>query len=530
MASFIVGRLISLLLISLLLSQLISLISSTTLTLKSSHSHLNLNRILNSNFDRSEVCLSFKYKPLNQRFSLISGIIILDLQSNGSELNEPLKFVLIVNLDDRLELIVTRVNKASRENWLGSYFLEVNRTRMIPREQVDSWRYGEDAGSCIVLENKEEQIRESLTDDPVGLVESQERPAKVDHEKVDNWRLLGVQISRDRLQIVHTSYASCLLNGRNQSNCRQRILTYRLRTKNELPDDQTDYSTNGNIQSNRDDQTTGDKQSEINKEQRSSEFIELSQLLIGKEWSESDSFLINPGNRSMNAAGPSDLKQLNETEDQHSKSQIHNNFVQSSIPNFQTSNQEFSGLIGCLNAIELNGHYLAFSLDDAQADERSEANEPHRIDSGETSDQVHVGIDKKIKDHRQAAFGTMKVPENDRRRSGKGPNIAGDPRTNLNVADDVQILANTSFAADREQIEFEEGPPVSHPTDWWTVHRSHDVLVGKIELNVCNQSDPCANYCLHNAACMLNEDDGQPICHCDLVGYTGERCFFRKFF
>lgn len=562
MASFSASRLISLLLI---LGQLIQLISSTTLTLKSSHSHLNLNRILNSNFDRSEVCLSFKYKPLNQRFTLISGI--LDRQSNGSEISEPLKFVLIVNPDDRLELIVNKLivnklsvnkaNKAARENWLSSYFLEVNQTKVIPRQQVDSLRYGEGAGSCHSEKNK---ILEDLADDRTRIEDKEQRPNKnvVDLEKKNNWRLLGVQISRERLQIAHTSYASCLLNGRNQSNCRQRILVYQVqqRTENEQPDDRItkDTQTNADIQTNRDIRINRD---EANKEQRSSgQFIELNQLLIGKEWSESDSYLINPGNRSVDAVGPSDLKQLNETEDQHSTSQIHNNFLQSSVPNFQTSNQEqFSGLIGCLNAIELNGHYLEFSLVDEQSSvsERFEANEPRRIDSVETSDQV-VKADKKIKNHRptETAFrvrlgahhrtsdGAVKAKDRSivedpntiaaDRRSIEVSNAANDVRRTTEVArnaKDFRVLVNTSQAADREQIEFEEEP--DGLTDWWKVHRWDSVLVGKIELNVCNQSDPCANYCLHNATCMLNEDDGQPICHCDLVGYTGERCFFRKF-
>ena len=494
MTSFSANQLI---LLFLALCQLSQPISSTTLTLKSSHSHLNLNRILNSNFDRSEVRLSLKYKPLNQRFSftLISGI--LDLQAANSESVEPLKFVLVVNPDERLELIVNQAKEVSRENRVSSYFvLEVNQSKVFPREKIDLFRYGLD-----------EPVRSD------GQHFDQEQKSHLD-EKKNNWRLLGLLISRDQLKIAHTAYASCLSNSRKQSNCRQSSLVYRLTDRwpaEELVNSRT-------FQQRVENEQNAEPTRAATKDSRP-KFIELNQLLVGKEWSESDSYLINLADRSVESPNQSELKQLNETEDQHSKSQIHNNFLQNPAANFQSSNQEqFSGLIGCLSAIELNGHHLEFSLAN-QINESNAANEPNRTDSVETADQV---VKKQIK--KQAKRSMVNV-------SGKTVekelenNLSGvkDDRTVWLNAEDFRIAQNVSLFSD--QIEIEERPV----DDWWRAQRWDNLLVGRIELNRCNQSDPCANYCLHNAACMLNEEDGQPICHCDLVGYTGERCFFRKF-
>lgn len=584
MASFTATRLILLLLI---LAQFGQPISSTTLTLKSSHSHLNLNQILNSNFDRSEVRLSFKYKPLNRRFALVSGILGLQSgdgepgdresveresghrksgykessdresgykesghrelsdreldhsepghkEQDNSELGEPLKFVLIVNSDERLELIVNRPNKASGENLVSIYLVqETNQTQMFPREQIDFFRYGPGEES----DSKRFQGKQYRRSEKKFIREADQ----VDQEKKDNWRILGVTINRKQFKIAHSLYADCRLNDRHQSNCRQSSLTYRLAD---------DWPVNEPVKSQqRSEKNEPSERPTQPKDRTTSRFMELNQLLIGKEWSESDSYQVHLVNRS-DFPGASDLKQLNETEDQHSKSQIHNNFLQSSIPNFQTSNQEqFSGLIGCLNAIELNEHYLDFSSDsstDSSSDFSSDfasdsslptnqinelnnkVNEPNPADSAQHSADQIAQIDKQIKTEPLAGGGrlvaaskaTVEKDRNDAKDSRAEKYLSGVRSVSQN-ADDVRIVKNVNTS--REQLlELED-------SDWWKVANSNAVLVGQIERNICNRSDPCANYCLHGAACMLNEQNGQPICHCDLVGYTGERCFFRKF-
>lgn len=362
------------LIIVFLLNQFSHLISSTILTLKSSNAHLNLHRIIDSQFNNKEIYLSFKYKPLNQKFALVSGA--LELSTPETEVNELLKFILLIN-HDQPELIVYKFR--SRSNLLFNYFqLNLNHTKVIRKEKIRPF-----LNRTIEIDKKD-----------------------LNSTKEDKkWRLLSLLISKDQFNIIHTPFSSCLLNEDKQANCKQQNLNYK-----------SNESVNRSI--------------------------ELNRLIIGKEWSESD------GPNLDEESNQNEIKQLNESEEKHSNSNIHNTFISLQI---ETSNEEhYPGLIGCLNELELNGHELRF--------------------------------------------------ENSK-----------------------------DFNSDRNKsIEGNETEKEANVTDWWNVYQWNNILNGKIEFGTCNETSPCSNFCLHNATCMLNED-GRPICHCDLVGYAGEFCFFRKY-
>ena len=569
-----------------------NLVVSNTLTLQSSNSHLNLNRIIYTPaFRRTELSVSFNYRPLNKRFVLISGI--LDLQSTSTEISDLLKFTLVIDHLDRPELIIDKRSK-SRDGLLANYFrLERNQTKFV--------RLGEPFSLMKSTGRIDEHRSDSadkitkLNDDLINksskahLIERNQphrsNASKIEHMQAgstehpknkttnnahsnyetNNWRLLTVTISGDQFRMTHMRYASCSFKA--QWNCKEQEINYRLINKRDAVDEQ---------------------------------FIELNQLLIGKEWSESDSSLnINLINRpSDSTVNQNDIKQLNETEDSHSNSQIHDNFVQNS-PNFQTSNQEYSGLIGCLHEIQLNGHRLEFSVQpptvpqsnladftssdylhrrnlvtgsvwpeqDSQTILSNFTSAKHafeqiiqiqnqsnttirpksRLDDKLTNRAVRNDFDKVVKDE----LNKKQIRTEDRRSiSGKRSFNASDGRTSAIDENSVKMTSSIERDAmggwkdssvqstkidksdyiehDFKKRPIEDKEHEASAIDWWNnVQLLNNSLVGKIDLGICNQSDPCTNFCLHNASCMLDED-GEPICHCDRVGYTGERCFFRK--